>query len=82
MSYLVRLSVGDPREDRTIDTANKILDSGVLQLIKRDDSSSSNWEIEAEFSPSTWASVEGTPFHGPTQQMKGDGIIKDGRYFS
>ncbi|WCI08113.1 hypothetical protein PJ267_16815 [Arthrobacter sp. OVS8] len=51
-----------------------------MQIIKKSDDGSGNWEIDAAYSPSGWTSVEGTPFDGPTQHMKGDGKVVNGAY--
>ncbi|UYY83091.1 hypothetical protein OIT41_08690 [Arthrobacter sp. YA7-1] len=82
MSYLVRLKDADPRQDRSGASAYKILDSGVLQIIIQSDDENGSWEIDTEYSPSAWSSVAGTPFDGPTRQMKGDGKVVNGEYIS
>lgn len=80
MSYKVRLKNAEPFEDQTIETAYKILDNGVLQLLGLADGD--DWEISVEYSPTSWESVEGTRFDKETAHLKGDGKVVNGAYMA
>lgn len=68
------------KHDRTIHSAYKIAEGGVLQLIMLD-THEERWEIHEELSPQEWVSIQGTKYIGSTDSLRGyQGYVVNAEY--
>lgn len=70
VSVLVLMASGGniQSDDEGEDSAYVVLDSGVLQVLVREDK---EWRVDVEISPAAWERVSGTRFIDPTKDIPG-----------